>query len=514
MFSAGKGRLIDEEGIDWWDLTSLYLVQEALAVLALRRLALEIEPSAELWASRSAGAVNLLAALLGRELRSFGRGAVARSVAGAMRYAGLARRFSATQIKEIGLDKYDSAYRWRSRFARRPDPSPEPVVLVPSAYGNVSRMANAYARLLPQQRFLTVSTRRSGRRFVPPPNMQVRDLAAYAKAVPPLAEIGTLRKSWDRLRVELQALPDLCVLSRTGLLNPISDWIRDGLYVRNAWREVLEREPVCGVLCGDDTNIHTALPVLLAARRKIPTVDFHHGAFDGRYLVKDLRCDVYLAKSEMERDYLVRVCGLPGERVVIGAPSLEAVHPYNLKSEKTSVIFFSEPYELVGMRAKEVFLELLPHLCRLARANGHGVIVKLHPFESLSQRRRMIRQILTDEDAPLVTVVDGALTQALMSQAWFGITVESTTVIDCLQYGVPCFLCGWLKLSPFEYGQQYARFGVGEALHAVEQVAGVPTRLAAWQNRASQASTTVDPVQLQRWLTARSGDCADLRSVS
>jgi len=102
----------------------------------------------------------------------------------------------------------------------------------------------------------------------------------------------------------------------------------------------------------------------------------------------------------------------------------------------------------------------------------------------------------------------------LMSQAWFGITVESTTVIDCLQHGVPCFLCGWLTLSPFEYAQQYARFGVGEVLQSVEQVVGIPAGLAAWQNRAGQASMAADPVQLQRWLTARSGDRADLRPVS
>ena len=518
MFSPGRKQLIDEEGIDWWDLTSLELVPDALTVLALRRLAAEVEPSAELWASRSGGTVELLAVLLGREVRSFGRGGLARSVAGAMHYAGLARRFSAAQIKEIALDKYDSVYQWRARFARRRETCTDQVVLVPSAYGNVSRMAAAYAGLLPQLVFLMVATRGSGRQFAPPPNVQVRDLATYAKVDPPSAEIAALLKRWGKMRSELSQSPDLLALSRAGVLDPVAGWIRAGLSVRDAWREVLQREPICGVLCGDDSNSYTLLPVLLASRRGIPTVDFHHGAFDGRYLLKDLPCDVYLAKSEMERDYLVRVCGIRGERIVIGAPTAGLAHPVGERpqSQRTSAIFFSEPYEGVGMRAEEVYRELLPPLCRLARANGHGVILKLHPFESLRQRRRLVREVLTLEDSQLVTVVDGPLTQELMSQAWFGITVESTTVLDCLQHGIPCFLCGWLTLWPFEYAQQYARFGVGEVLRTADEVSGIPRSLADFQKRATHAVATarVDPVLLQRWLTAGPGAPADLRPVS
>jgi hypothetical protein len=518
MFSPGRKQLIDEEGIDWWDLTSLQLAPDALTILALRRLAVEIEPSAELWASRSGGPVDLLAVLLGREVRSFGRGSLARSVAGAMHYAGLARRFSAAQIKEIGLDKYDSAYRWRARFAQRPETCTDQVVLVPSAYGNVSLMAAAYARLLPRQGFLTVATRRSGRQFAPPPNVQVRDLAAYAKLDPPSAEIAALLKRWGKLRSELSEFPDLLALSRAGVLDSVPGWIRAGLSVRDAWREVLQREPICGVLCGDDSNSYTLLPVLLASRRGIPTVDFHHGAFDGRYLLKNLPCDVYLAKSEMERDYLVRVCGLRGERVVIGAPTASLAHPVGERppSQRTSAIFFSEPYEGVGMRAEEVYRELLPHLCRLARPNGHGVILKLHPFESPRQRRRMVREVLTLEDSQLVTVVDGPLTDALMSQAWFGMTVESTTALDCLQHGIPCFLCGWLTLWPFEYAQQYSRFEVGEVLLTADEASGIPRRLADLQKSTGHAiaAAGADPVLLQRWLTAGPGARADLRTVS
>ena len=320
MFSAGRGRLIDEEGIDWWDLMSLLVAPYALTLPALLSVAKVINPSAELWATRSGGIAGIIAIALRRSLRSFESSGLARFAARGMHYAGLVQRFSAAQFTEILLDKYDSGYQWRSRFAARPPSRAEPVVLLPSAYANVSRMAAAYARLLPDQPFLMVATRQSAKQFAAPANVQVRDLAAYAKADSAEAEVASMAERWMKLRAELCESPEWRVLSEAGFLDSIPGWIRDGLSARNAWREVLEREPVCGVLCGDDSNRYTRLPVLLAARRKIRTVDFHHGALDGRYALKDLPCDLYLAKNEMERDYLLRVCGLPAGKVVIGAP--------------------------------------------------------------------------------------------------------------------------------------------------------------------------------------------------
>ncbi len=135
-FKAGRGRLLDEEGIDWWDLTSLVIAPEAGTVLTLRRLAKEISPAAVVWATRSGWSTNILARLLERPLQTFNRH-LARSTGRIARYARLLRHFPMARIGEIFLDKYDSGYRWRSRLASRRPSCDEPVVLVPSAYGNV-----------------------------------------------------------------------------------------------------------------------------------------------------------------------------------------------------------------------------------------------------------------------------------------------------------------------------------------------------------------------------------------
>jgi len=518
IFSAGRGHLLDEEGIDWWDLVCLLVEPEALTVLAIERAVAEISLPAELWATRPGWPASAVEAVSGHAFRSFGDSRLARSAARALHYAGVLRHLPAAQIKEIFLDKYDSGYRMRSRFASRAVRCTDPVVLLPSAYENVSRTAAAYARLLPQQSFLMVATRRSARQFTPPANIEVRDLAAYAKAEAPSAEVASLVKRWFELRARLAASRELQVLCRTGVLDPFPDWLRNGVRARVAWNEVLEREPVCGVLCGDDSNLYTRLPVLLAARRKIPTVDFHHGGFDGRYLLKDLPSDVYLAKNEMERDYLLRVCGLPAEKIEIGSASGQARQASEpRRQEGAFAIFFSEPYEIVGMRADEVYREILPPLCRVVRDSGRGVIIKLHPFESRSQRLRTVENVLTTEERQRVTVVEGPLIKELLSRAWFGITVQSTTVLDCLQHGICCFLCSWLATSPYGYVEQYARFGVGEVLQNVEQFGEIPKRLADFHDRRPSRlslSDPVDPAMLKRWLTSGSGERLGARPLS
>jgi hypothetical protein len=517
IFSRGDGCLVDEEGIDWWKLTSLLVMQDALEILAFQRAAGEIGQSVDLWSTRPGWPANAFALLLHRPLHSFGSDRLTGWAATAGHYAGVLRRFSLAQIEEIFFDKYDPGFEWRSRFAQRLSKCASPVVLLPSAYGNASRAAAEYARMLPQQSFLMVATRENAKQFTPPPNISVRDLASYARPNISVGETSSLMTGWTRLRSELCDSPDFQLLAVAGILDAMPGWLRSGISTRNAWREVIEREPVVGVLCADDSNRYTRLPVLLAAKRKIPTVDFHHGALDGRYLFKEMACDVYLAKNEMERDYLVHVCGLDEARIVLG-PAESGGSSAAAKNEESrqSIILFSEPYEAAGMRGEEFYRELLPPLLRLAQSNRRDLIIKLHPFESITERKRLVRDILGSE-AGFVTLLDGPLTAALMSKAWCGITIESTTVLDCWQNGICCFLCGWVTFSPFGYAEQYARFGVGEVLQSAAEIAHIPSRLEAFHKRASSNRITATPVdsgRLQEWLTSRFREPSRARSVS
>ena len=485
LLQAGRHHLVDGLGLDWWDLISVSIYSELYQAVLLQRLVGELDARAELYATRPGWPASGVALLLKRPLRTFpGTPRSAR----ALHYRALLRRFSFDQLAQIFLDKYDPRYRWRTRFAARQRGLHGPFVLLPSAYTNVSRMAVAYAAMLPEQSFLVVATRRSGTHFAPAPNVACTSLAAYGGGPEPRAEYLEILGKWRNLKKSLELLPAMDLLIRADLFAKFPNYFRDGLAVRDAWRNVLSQDQVVAVMCGDDSNPYTRLPVLLARQQGIPTLDFHHGALDGRFLMKELSSDLYLAKGEMEQDYLVNICHLPAERVVVAGPARPSSSPTHerRKDEESQILFFSEPYESGGWRSEEVYRELLPPLVALARDFGRSLVVKLHPFESRPERMALIAKVLLPAEAALVDVVEGPFTPQLVARAWFAITVESSTVIDCSLLGVPCFVCEWLNSSPYGYAGQYARFGVGRILRSPEQLKELPSMLTEPANLLSE----------------------------
>jgi len=489
LLRTGCGQLVDSFGLDWWELTSLFVHAELETALALRRLA-GADFQGDLHATRLDWPVSGFAALRRAHVHSLS-GWSQGSLAGRVRrYARAFSRLTGSQALDVAWDKYDADYRWRSRLRSRPQKSTGAVVLVPSAYTNVSRGAAAYAELLPEMNFLLVATRRSGLVFERGPNVGVSELAAYAAPSQPAKEAVDLLERWSALQRRLASIPELELLSRMGILDPLPGWIRAGLSVRNAWSTVLEREPVTAVLCGDDSNWYTRLPVLLARKKNLPTVDFHHGAMDGRFLLKNLPSDVYLAKTEMEKDYLVRTCDLPADRIVLGVTEANHQAPTSrADGPRANIVYFSEPYESVGGRPDEIYRELLPELARLARENGRTVVLKLHPFENVQERSSFVDAALGRKNGRKVEIVSGPLSAELLASAWFGITVESSTVLDCAKLGVPCFHCQWLVGTPWGYGEQYARFGVGRELRSPADIAQIPRMLMQETRIGFQAST-------------------------
>ena len=114
----------------------------------------------------------------------------------------------------------------------------------------------------------------------------------------------------------------------------------------------------------------------------------------------------------------------------------------------------------------------------LAEECGRRLVVKLHPFESLQERAALVKQILPQKWRQRTDVVTGTLSVQLLESAWFGITLESTTVIDCTAYEVPCFLAGWIAASPYGYVEQYADFGIGFLLRSADELPSIPELLA------------------------------------
>jgi hypothetical protein len=479
LCGIGNHHLVDAEGIDWWELLAPISYQQVYEFLLLQKLAAEIQTSADICVTRPHHLADTLGKLLGVKVAPFVAQSQRAASARFNHFTKTLRTLTSAQIVQIAFDKWDSDYGVRRYFSRRRQSSGSGTrILLPSAYRNVSRVLTTYARLLPDRRFLLVTTRADGEVKDLPPHVGAMSLAAYApwpRNKTTDREIATLTQQWQIVKRELyEADPNLP--HTAGLFDGFDHWLRNGLRTRDAWRGVFEREEIDSVLCGDENNPYTRLPVLLARRRGVHTVCCSHGALDVNILLRGVCSDTYLAKGEMERDYLVKECGVPQERIFVGAPPGS---PFAAQGEGTGthIVFFSEPYELYYGRTETLYQELLPGLCAIAREHGRKVMVKLHPFESLTGRSQLVERVLTDNDRKLVEVTAEPVSERLLRKIWFSLTVESSVAVECALAAVPCFLCGWFDIDLYRYGKQYERFGAARILDDTADISHIPELL-------------------------------------
>jgi len=476
--------LVDEYGLDWWELMSLFLHGELETLILMQRFVQALDPGDEVYVSRPGLHAGLLQHLLRSQVKVFPLSREGKR-SGLKHYLRVFNKLSLRQLIDVFWDKSDLGYQFRGRLARRRPPSKRPVVLLPSAYVNVSRTGIAYADTFSGEEFLLVATRRSGWIQDRPRNVAAAWLCSYASVRDRSRENADMERRWQSLLNELAGVAEFEILNRLGHLNSFPRLLRNGLAVRDAWRNVFDGEPVLGVLCADDSNPYTRIPLLLAQARGLPNIACHHGALDGRYVFKRSYGDVIWAKGKMEEDYLVRMCGVPQEKVEIGAPALPAawngLEQSNRAASRPYILFISEAFDVSGGRAEEFYRDTLPALADLARAGGRELIVKLHPAESKYERAQMLARILSPEQKSAARIVSGPLTEDLLAKAWFGITILSTVAMECAVRGIPCFLCKWLEFGAFGYVDQFLRFGVGVGLNHPSEIAKIPEYLSRWR---------------------------------
>ncbi len=514
LLGLGCGRLVDEYGLDWWEIMSILLTEEVEALILLRRFAKTVGADDEVYVSRPGLHSNLLQCLPGTRTKVFpSRRQTEKS--GLRHYWRVARRLSAAQMVDVVGDKYDAGYQFRGRLARKRTPSTQPIVLLPTAYVNVSRTGIAYAHTFPEENFLLVSTRQSGWIRDLPRNVAAAWLSSYASLRDRRDENNNIEKRWRSLLEEWRGVEEFDILNRLGYLDTFPRRFRHGLEVRDAWRNVLDTEPVEGVLCADDSNPNTRIPLLLAQARGLPNLACHHGALDGRYVFKRTYADIIWAKGKMEADYLIRKCGVPAERVEICAPGLPAnwiareqlnQQEMNHQTFRPDILFISEAFDLTSGRAEEFYRDILPPLADLALSTGRKLIVKLHPAESERERANLVDSILSPQQQKATRIVSGPLTEELLSTVWFGITILSTVAVECAVRGIPCFLCKWLESWPYGYVEQFIRFGVGIGMEDPSEIKNIPHYLQPHSVRAE--------VRENCWRPAAAGRLRELLSSS
>ena len=482
VFERGRGRLLDRFGLDWWEILAMESYQDLQAFYLFDRLRADIATDQiDLEASRPHRLTRIAEQALNHPIRFFqsgDEGALRR----VMRGLRSARNLRREQIAEIALDKWDASYELRRLWMKHDVARlAAPAVLMPSAYSNVTRSAMAYAAQLPNRRFILVTTRRSAIPACTPDNATVSPLGAYVRTDSTMKEAVELKAAWQAfLREMVEDHKEFRKAAQAGLWDYFPLHLERGIRLREAWKQVLDSEPVTGVLCGDDLNHHTRLPLMLAQRRGLNAVYCSHGALDGGFLFKMPVADAYLVKGEMERDYLQHISAIRPEKIVVAAPGANNGGSV-CDGGRDALVFFSQPYEVAGGRADSIYREVLPHLCSVARSSGRKVVVKLHPFESRRARQSLVNSILGTDTQGLVEIIDGMPPLGVMMRAWCGVTVDSSVAVECALQKIPFFLCGWLDFTGMGYLQQFERFGVAQVLQAPEEIERIPELVAGYR---------------------------------
>lgn len=493
LLAPAMGRVVDRFGIDWWDVISLMLYSELQQTRLALRLAHRLRTCQTLVASRPSVTAQVLQRELGIPVQVRSQGSLTRIGRSIRRRGVAAMNLTTEQILQVVYDKYDPKYRWRKSIARSPTKSSEPAVLLPSAYSNVTKTALNYAKMLPDQNFLLVLARESAAVPSLPANVETARLASFASEKCDRKELTKLEEDWLQMENLLEQDSVLSLAAQLGILKKGIRWLRWGIGIRDAWLRVFESRLLTGCLSADDSNPYTRIPLLLAKQRGVPAVACHHGALDCFMALKRPRFSSYLAKGEMERDYLQRICGVDSH-IVVGAPSEPRVNCSIWSDRAPWITFFTEPYETDLWRVEAIYREVLPRLCAAARRASKSLVLKLHPFESLRQRQRLVARVLTAADQKLVTVTDTPLSQQILEQTWCAVTVESTVAFECASVGIPAFLCGWLRHAYAGYAPQYSRFGVGRMLNYPDELLRIPDILIEAMPTPKIASRLTQPI--------------------
>jgi hypothetical protein len=485
LLALGMGLVVDRFGIDWWDVIGLILQQELQDVRLALRMAEKLSGCRTLATSRPSMTAEVLRLQLGIPLQVLDWGLQKRLVRSVLRRGRAARNLTFEQLLQVVYDKYDPHYRWRRKLAgsatliserKSKSAKSEPVVLLPSAYLNVTKTALSYAGILPEQAFLMVLARESAAVSSMPANVQTERLAAFATTKLDRNELQHLEICWRRMEQSLRERAAFKLPVRLGILKKGLLWLRWGVTVRDAWTQVFDTRAVAACISADDSNAYTRIPLLLAGQRGLPAIACHHGALDCRMAFKKPRFSNYLAKGEMERDYLERVCGIDAGSIRVGA----VAPPENASvwSERAPwITFFAEPYEADLWRVEAIYREVLPRLCTAARRAGKSVVVKLHPFESVRHRKRLLARTLSESDRKLVSMTDAPFSREILQSTWCAVTVESTTAFECASVRIPVFLCGWLRHAYAGYAPQYVRFGIARMLEFPDDLLRIPDML-------------------------------------
>src|SRR5690242_4999288 len=258
LITPGMGLLTDDYGVDWWDVLSVMIVPDLHMMMLARRLFADLGEQPVVATSRPHAVSRALSALVEGGVKNQQKpSATLAHKAG--HYAGVLSRLRFSQMVQVAADKFDRTHSFRRRWSALPKLGKGPAVLLPTAYSNTSKTAVAYARMLPDQRFLLVYARRQGKLQSLPANVSGISLDPYFapedQSKRTRQEMPQLLAGWRVLKARLMdSAAEFRAADAAGILDRMPGLLGWGTAVRDAWMQLMNHANITACLSADDGN--------------------------------------------------------------------------------------------------------------------------------------------------------------------------------------------------------------------------------------------------------------------
>lgn len=291
---------------------------------------------------------------------------------------------------------------------------------------------------------------------------------------PPAKEIDRSREEIVRHLEAVDVVEDDERLARELLLGSrfIDEFLKvhlsKGLYFSALFESLLDAWRPRAVVVGNP--VFEGYLLHQARKRRIPTVLLQHGILGDYCQLSDPPVDAYIVRGAFWREFLAQPAR---QRAVVLNPSQAQAQDRAPEAQGRHILFVTAPYSTQEFFNELDLDEILRSLLSAAAAHRTGLLVRVHPMETVDYYRRRLSKLNRGASGGVdVRFSHGPGLEQAVRDACVAVTYCSTVFLDCLRAGVPIVSFEWHDFSFKRQIGGYRVFHYAQSLADLEELVG------------------------------------------
>lgn len=183
----------------------------------------------------------------------------------------------------------------------------------------------------------------------------------------------------------------------------------------------------------------------LATQQGIPTVCLQHGILGDYYQYCSQPCDALLVRGPFWRQFVVEE--MRNKTYVLNSTS-SVPHTANSGVQRSSILFVTSIEAALPTTHSNETFELIRILLECAHQEGRGLIVRVHPRESVEYYKNVTEKAMRSLSLSVpVEFSKGPGLEGALERSAVAVMYSSTVFLDCLRFEVPVVSLDWIDFS-------------------------------------------------------------------